>query len=59
MNRARKSALCKVPHLRSSPLQGEGKKESASLCIGLVAGTGKKDPGFFAAAALNDTKMGD
>ena len=39
-SRARKCALDKDPHLRSSPLQGEGKKEA----------------GFFAAVALNDTR---
>ncbi len=37
-----KRALDKDPHLRSSPILGEG----------------KTDPGFFAAAALNDTGMG-
>ena len=49
-------ALNKDPHLRSSPLQGEGKKAKAESYAKVSLQEG--NPGFFAAAALNDTRKG-
>ena len=62
LKRARKSALNKDPHLRSSPILGEGKNGKAvmqgSACREGegTAGSHRKEPGFFGGAALNDTR---